>query len=214
MGFNILDLLLPRETKFFDYMLKEAEIFLDGCRIFQQLINKIEELSEDEIKKMVWEVKQKELEGDRLERTIIDELNKTFITPLDREDIHLIVTNLDKSLDILNSLSRKLQIYKIRKVPPNVSKFVFIIVNITEQMISCLKFLETKKEVLSCIENMHVLENEADELFHRSMAELFLKEEDTLHILKFKEVYEQLESVVDSVDYIGKLVRGIKVKQG
>ncbi|MBF0398425.1 MAG: hypothetical protein HQK78_16735, partial [Desulfobacterales bacterium] len=70
------------------------------------------------------------------------------------------------------------------------------------------------KEVLSCIENMHVLENEADELFHRSMAELFLKEEDTLHILKFKEVYEQLESVVDSVDYIGKLVRGIKVKQG
>ena len=140
-------------------------------------------------------------------------LNKTFITPIDREDIHTLAINVDRALDILNSISRKIEIYQIRNVPANVWKFADIIVKIAAEMNNAVRQLKTHKSIGEVATRMHELEIEADELFHVSMAELF-KEKDPIHIIKFKEVYEHLESVVDAIDYVGKLIRGIKVKQG
>ena len=213
MGMNIFDLLLPRETKFFKYMEQQAGFLCKGCLTFKELVGKIETLSEDEIKKELLVIKDCESRGDEVERTIIEELNKTFITPIDREDIHTLAINVDRALDILNSISRKIEIYNIRKVPANVWKFSDIIVKISEQMVEVMHLLKTRKDIKDAATKMHTLENEADELFHVSMAELF-NEKDPIHIIKFKEVYEHLESVVDAIDYVGKLVRGIKVKQG
>jgi uncharacterized protein len=213
MGMNIFDLLLPRETKFFKYMEQQAGFLSKGCLTFKELVGKIETLSEDAIKKELLVIKDCESRGDEVERTIFEELNKTFITPIDREDIHTLAINVDRALDILNSISRKIEIYNIRKVPANVWKFADIIVKISEQMVEVIHLLKTRKDIKDAAIKMHSLENEADELFHVSMAELF-NEKDPIHIIKFKEVYEHLESVVDAIDYVGKLVRGIKVKQG
>lgn len=213
MGFNLFDLLLPRETKFFKYMEQQVEYLNKGCTTFKELVSDIETLSEDEIKKDLLVIKDCESNGDLVERTIIEELHKTFITPIDREDIHTLAINVDRALDILNSISRKIEIYNIRKVPANVWKFADIIVKISVRMGEVVSTLKTHKSIEGPVREMHGLENEADELFHVSMAELF-NEKDPIHIIKFKEVYEHLESVVDAIDYVGKLVRGIKVKQG
>jgi predicted phosphate transport protein (TIGR00153 family) len=214
MGFNIFDLLLPRETKFFTYMDQQVGFVVKGAAIFNDLVLNIKTLSEEQIKAKLIAIKECETKGDEVERTIFDELNKTFITPIDREDIHVLAINIDRALDILNSISRKVEIYNIREVPPNVCKFSEIIVNIAKQMELSVKQLQKKAYLDEVVNKMHSLENEADELFHVSMAELFNDKNNPIHIIKFKEFYEHLESVVDAIDYVGKLVRGIKVKIG
>jgi uncharacterized protein len=214
MGFNIFDLLLPRETRFFTYMDQQVEFLTIGTAIFQELVLNIQSLSEDQIKAKLVKIKECETKGDEIEHQVVDSLNKTFITPLDREDIHLLTFNIDRALDILNSISRKVEIYNIRDVPANVCKFADIIVKINKQMGISVKQLRKKDDVDAVVNLMHELENEADELFHQSMAELFKDKSNSIHIIKFKEFYEHLENVVDAIDYVGKIVRGIKVKQG
>jgi hypothetical protein len=214
MKLNILDLLLPRETKFYNYMRQQAETLIEGCAIFRDLVSTIEFMNESQIKEKLFQIKNCELKGDTIERQIIDELHKTFITPIDREDIHLMTINIDKSLDILNSISRKVEIYNIRKVPANVARFADIIVEIAAELKTLIKALQDKDQVNDNVQRMHGLENRADDLFHLSMAELFNNSYTATDIIKFKEFYEHLESIVDSIDFIGKLVRGIVVKLG
>jgi len=214
MGFNILDLLLPRETKFFVYMGQQVDFLNKSTVIFKDLMTNIKSLSEEQIKEKLIQIKECESDGDEVEHQILNALHNTFITPIDREDIHTLAINIDRALDILNSISRKVEIYKIREVPVNVCRFAAIIVNIAEQMKIAIEQLQKKASLEEVVNKMHGLENEADELFHESMAELFSGKNDPVYIIKFKEFYEHLETVVDAIDYVGKLIRGIKVKQG
>lgn len=214
MGFNVLDLLLPRETKFFKYMDEQIALLGKCTIVFRDLVESIHTLSEAQIKERLNEIKDFETKGDDVEREILFALHKTFITPIDREDIHTLAITIDRALDILNSISRKVEIYNIREVPANVCKFAAIIVKIAEDLKIAIDRLQKKNALDEVVANMHNLENEADELFHASMAELFNGKNDAVYIIKFKEVYEHLESVVDVIDYLGKLIRGIKVKQG
>ena len=196
-------------------MHSQADIFIEGCELFKKLATTIDKISEDEAKNIIKRINEFEKKGDDLEHLIIDELHKTFITPLDREDIHLIAINIDKSLDILNSISRKFEIYGIRNVPINVCRFADIIVEIAIELRNLFAALEKKNDINDIVRRMHELENKADTLFYNSVAELFSDGKyNPVEIIKYKEIYEHLESIVDSVDFIGKIVRGIAVKQG
>ena len=214
MKFNLLDILLPRETKFFTYFTEQVDVFVEGSKLFKKLVTNLDMLSEAEIRNSLAEIKECELRGDAVEQKIITELRQTFITPIDREDIHTMAINIDRCLDILNSVSRKIDIYSIRKVPANVRRFADVIVEIAEEMGRLVKALRNLKDVSEVSKKMHLLENKADELFHQSMAELFKDNVDPIDVIRLKELYEHLESVVDCSDYIGKLVRGVAVKQG
>ena len=214
MKLNLLDILLPRETKFFTYFTEQVDVFAEGSKLFKKLVTNLETLSEDEIKNSLAEIKECELRGDAVEQKIILELHQTFITPIDREDIHTMAINIDRCLDILNSVSRKIEIYSIRKVPANVRRFAEVIVEMAEEMGRLVVALRNLKDVAEISQKMHALENRADDLFHQSMAELFRDNVDPIDIIRLKELYEHLEAVVDCADYIGKLVRGVAVKQG
>ena len=214
MKLNLLDILLPRETKFFTYFTEQVDVFVEGSKLFKKLVTNLDTLSEEEIRNSLAEIKECELRGDAVEQKIITELHQTFITPIDREDIHTMAINIDRCLDILNSVSRKIDIYSIRKVPANVRRFADIIVEMAEEMGRLVKALRNLKDVSEVSKKMHLLENKADELFHQSMAELFKDNMDPIDVIRLKELYEHLESVVDCADYIGKLVRGVAVKQG
>jgi len=214
MKFNPLDILLPRETKFYGYMREQADVFVAGCHTFKSLVANIENMSEEEIRKKLAEIKECEFRGDEVEHRVIDELHKTFITPIDREDIHAITINIDRALDILNSISQKFEIYQIRSVPANVCKFADVIVEMAVELRFLMKALAEKGDIMVHVEKLHALENTADHLFHWSIAELFDGKHNPIDIIKFKEVYEHLENSLDAMDGIGKLVRGIKCKLG
>jgi uncharacterized protein len=214
MRFSLLDILLPRETKFYTMLSKQADILKEGCSAFAALVSTIDTLSEEEIKKKLGEINSIEQKGDDIEHLIIEELHKTFITPIDREDIHLVTINLDKCLDILNSIAKKIEIYRIRTLPHDVTKFTDIIAEMVTEVGNLVAAIKTKKEINAIIGKMHAIENKADYLFHMSVADLFTREKDAVQIIKFKEIYEHLEEIVDSMDFIGKLVRGVMVKVG
>jgi len=214
MGFNLLDLLLPRETKFYNHMNRHIDFLVEGATAFQDLITQIETLSEQDLRTRIAAIKKCESEMDLVEATIIEELQTTFITPLDREDIHTLAIQVDRSMDIINGIARKIDIYGIKKVPTNVKRMADVNVQMARLLREILHLLQHKKPVSEQCEKLHKFENECDDLFHISIAELFKNEPNPVEIIKLKEIYEMLESCSDTIDYVGKLIRGIKVKQG
>lgn len=213
MKFNLLDFFLPRETRFFSYMLDQAQCFVDAAHIFKDLVTNLDTLPEDQKKLKLLVIKELEQNADTIEKKIIDQLNQTFITPIDREDIHDLAVKIDRTIDILNNLAKKFDIYKIKKLPEKVNKFTDIILTIGQLMVQLMKEFDHSKNVETIQSQMHILENEADDLFSNCIAELFDSKVDPIDVIRFKDIYESMENIVDSVDYVGKIVRGIKVKQ-
>jgi uncharacterized protein Yka (UPF0111/DUF47 family) len=211
--FNILDLLLPRETKFYTLMEKQADNLLKATRVFRDLVGNLEKGDNDVILKNLVTIKEMEKAGDKIERQIIDELDVTFITPLDREDIHHLAMIMDQTVDQLHSLARKLELYNIRVIPAPLKAFCDIMVGIADEQVKLMQALPTRKGVQDTIRIMHELEKRGDDTFAQAVATLF-ESNDPVHIIKFKEIYELSEEVIDSIDLVGKTIRGIMVKLG
>jgi uncharacterized protein Yka (UPF0111/DUF47 family) len=213
MKFNILDLLLPRETKFYSLLSKQAETLLDASKEFRLLMGNLNGGNNDATLKNLVKIKEFEKSGDKLEKNTIDELDKTFITPMDREDILRISAGMGIPLDLLHSLSRKLEIYGIHETPSAVMSYCDILVSISDELVNLMAALPTRKDVPQIVRVMHELEKRGDDIFHQAVAKLF-ESSSPVEIIKFKEVYEVLEQIIDSVDNVGKLVRAIMIKLG
>jgi uncharacterized protein Yka (UPF0111/DUF47 family) len=211
--FNILDLLLPRETKFYTLLEKQADNLLKATRTFRDLVTNLESGNNDVILKLLVTIKEMEKAGDKIERQIIDELDTTFITPLDREDIHHLTTLIDQAVDQLHGLARKLELYNIRTIPGPLKSFCDIMVGIADEQVKLMQALPTRKGVQDIIRIIHELEKRGDDTFAQAVATLF-ENPDPVYIIKFKEIYELSEEVIDSVDLVGKTIRGIMVKLG
>lgn len=195
-------------------MNEQADLFSQSCSIFRNFLSQLKHLSEDEIHIEVSKIKDLELSGDKIERFIIDQLDSTFLTPLDREDIHSIAVGLDNSLDTVNSITQKIEIFKIKDAPPNALIFSNIIVDMSVELNKLIRNLEYKKDISIIIKKIHTLETDADFLFHTAMADLLNGKNNFIYIIKFKDLYEHLEELINLVDRIAKLVRGIVVKRG
>lgn len=214
---SLLDVLLPREVEFFTYLNDQMDVLCQTCQLFEELVTNIEKMSEKELQEKLSEIKDLESKGDKIEMMVIDKLHTTFITPIDREDIHTIVLDVDHAIDIINSAAQKIKMYNIRKIPKNVIKFSKIIVEASSELRKLIKHLADKDalhEIQRQVSLIHHLENRADELFYSSMADLFSGDKNAVEVIKFKELYEHLENAVDSFHWVSKLIRGIVVKHG
>ena len=214
MKFNLFDLLLPRETKFYTFLTQQSANLVECTVAFKAIVGDIHKTEPAELRRRLAAIKEFEKKGDAIERQIIDELDKTFITPLDREDIHHIATCIDRTLDMIDSLCRRFEMYDLHDVPAAVLKFCDIIVDSSRELNNLMIALPKKEGVTEIIRIIHELEKRGDETFHHSMAELLTDKNQPVFIIKFKEVYELLEDVIDSIDTVGKIVRGIMVKVG
>ncbi len=214
MKFNILDLLLPREIKFYSYLNQQAEVLMEICEFFKTFMENIHTMNENERKREIAKIKEYEKKGDEIEKQIVDELNKTFITPFDREDIYTITIHTDKAVDNVNRVAKKIAMYSIAEVPADVHKFCEIIVELAKELRNLMDVLPTRKGASEIIRIMKSLESRGDDAFNQSMARLFTEQTSPLHIIKFKEIYELLEAVSDSIYYVAKLIRGVIIKLG
>lgn len=207
---SIFDLLLPREIKFFEYLNQQVQTFYEACKILNEIISKLSTLSDAELHGYNAKIDEYESEGDRLERFIIQQLDITFITPLDREDIHSIVVHIDNSLDYIKRLAHKIENYKI-KDPKQLSSFSAIILHMAMDLTALITGLKYKSKVLPLVKEIHQHENEADQLFHTTIEKLF-ESENAIEIIKFKDIYEETENLSNSIYATAKLVRGVIVK--
>jgi hypothetical protein len=203
--------LLPKEFNFFDLFDKQVDCAVDAAGRFKDLVTK-ETLEEALIQKM----RDVEHQGDELTHDILDRLNKTFITPFDREDIHALAKELDDIVDMLYTIANRMKVYKIEGTDKNLILFAVVIEDSVRAVARAVKGLRSTKNSKSvaeaCVE-INRLENVGDTMRDTMLADLFENAKDPFTLIKWKEIYQDAETVLDICEDVAHVVQSILVKQ-
>ena len=160
------------------------------------------------------EIKEVEHKCDSLTHEILQRLNRTFVTPLDREDIHALARSLDDVMDAIDASAAVVRLYKLRTVRFGARELAQIITTSTEQVGLALKALEHKKGLITHAIEINRLENEADRIHQQSLSRLFDDERDPIMIIKWKETLDFLEAATDRCEDVANVLEGVMVKNG
>jgi hypothetical protein len=196
-----------RGGKFFDMFIEAARNTHQGARAFQQMLEDFRETDEQ------WRaVEEYEHEGDKITHRILRTLHQTFLTPVDRQDIHKLTSALDDVIDLIEASAARMAMYRVSKPTPEALRLAGIIVRCTDQIvrgITALPRIESVQE--PCIE-INRLENEADEVARSAIAGLFLAEAPPIEVIKWKEIYETMETATDRCEDVANLLEEIALK--
>ena len=206
---GILSWLIPQEKYFFTMIEQQSKNVLEGV---DALVNMLEHYNEIEKKRD--RITHIENEGDKMVHDIFSELNKTFITPIDREDITKLTSSLDDILDNLEAVSERLIIYEIKKPPKYMLEFAQVLQKTARNVnegIHLLRNFKDAKQIRGFCRDVNTLENEGDILMRKATAELFNKK-DPIEIIKTKELYDHLEAAIDRCEDVADVIGDILVK--
>ncbi|MEW6713493.1 MAG: DUF47 family protein [Nitrospirota bacterium] len=199
----------PKETDFFVMFDKAARNLNKGAAL---LVEMMEDLNNAERKsKEIYEVEQ---EGDMLTHEVMRRLNKTFITPLDREDIHALISRIDDVLDLIWASADRATLFKIKDSTPEAVELSKCILSTTEVITKAVTSLKEKKYSYIqeyCIE-INRLENAADKIFREALARLFENTKDPILVIKWKNIYENLEDATDICEDVANILESIVLK--
>jgi predicted phosphate transport protein (TIGR00153 family) len=202
---------LPKDFDFFSLFEKQAAYAVEAARYLKELIAN-GALDEKSLKKM----HDIEHQGDEVAHAIIDQLNKTFITPFEREDIHALTKQLDDVIDMIYTIANRLRVYNIKKSNKNLIEFASVIEESVRCIASAIRGLRnvknTKPVSESCIE-INRLENVGDLMRDKAVEELFKTEKNPLMVIKLKDIYQDAETVLDICEDVAHVVGSILVKQ-
>ncbi len=200
--------LLPREEKYFDLFNQLASQARLGANKLQQLFTDFENRAQyaDEIKDI-------EHRCDEITHDIIKRLNLTFITPIDREDIHALASGMDDVVDAIDYTARRVILYRVERPTAHALKMTDVLVRLVASVESAVKALghNGDKVLEDCI-TIHTLENEGDTYHHEAVENLFANEQDPLTIIKLKEIYEKMERSIDKCEDVANVLESIVLK--
>ena len=200
--------LIPREVRFFDLFEKQSEHIITAARLLHELVHNF---SDSRAKAAA--IKEVEHQGDSITHEIVKRLNTTFITPIDREDIHALATRLDDVLDYIEAASERLVVYRIKEPTSACRAMADVIVKIvqaTDLTIRCLRTMDPSFHDHAVEVNR--LENAADNLLRDSLAAMFEEQGDPIEVIKWKEIYETMEIVTDRCEDVANVIEGIILK--
>ena len=201
--------IIPQDKHFFNMLENESRNVLDGSKAFLDMLTNYENIKEKQQK-----IKDIEHQGDDFVHEIFEELNKTFITPIDHEDISALASAFDDVLDYIDGTAARFVLYEIEKPEENMVKLAEVLVKQTDDLntaLSGLRNIKNPKEIeRKCIE-VNRLENVADDLYKSSVAQLF-KRKDAIEIMKLKEIYERIEFATDKCEDAANVISDIVVK--
>jgi len=202
--------LLPKEMKFFDMLDSISENVVKGGKTLLELFADYSKLEEKT--KQILEL---EHEGDILTHQIIDALNRTFLTPFDREDLYSIAGKMDDIIDFIEGIVDRFLLYKIKEPTKNAERFakiIYLSVEEVKKAVTGLRDTRNSRRILDhCIE-INRLENEADKIYREAIANLLSTTTDAIEAIKWKEIYEQLEDTTDKCEDVANIIEGIIVK--
>jgi len=210
---SFLKVLLPKDDRFFQYFEKDAENLLLAAQIFKELMN--DGMSKEERAQKIKRVEELEHKGDELTHQILTELGGTFITPFDREDIHALASKLDDILDYLQGAATRIVLYNVKRISPEQERLAALIYEQVAELNKAVKNLRHFKNVHLIRESLvHInsIENEADDLFERAIADLFDTCDDPIKLIKTKELLVSLETATDECEDAANVIESIIVK--
>jgi uncharacterized protein len=199
--------LIPKDNSFFEMFAAMSNNLIDAARALVDLFadyNNVEAKIED--------IRRIEHRGDEMTHSIMRKLNQTFITPFDREDIHELCNRLDDVIDLIDAAASRFVLYRVDSIREGTVDLVKILVSATAEVTAAVKALGTPDKALKhCIE-INRYENESDRLCRTLIAQLFDEEKDSVQIIKWKEIFEVIETAVDKCEDVANVIEGVIIK--
>ncbi len=202
--------LMPREGRFFTYFSEHAEQIVLGAEQLTALMRAVHEL--DERKRNIENIEHR---ADKLTMATMQLLHHTFITPMDRDDIHQLITRMDDILDLMEDVSQCMFLYDIREVTAEAVELADLCLTSAQKVkaaVSQLNNLKNSKQILELCGEIDRLEGDSDRVMRAAMAKLFRVETDAMRVLKMKEIYQLLESVTDRCQDVANIIEGIVIE--
>ena len=203
--------LFPRGgTEFFNYFERHAAKTLEAARLLRDMLSDPKEAEKDAER-----IKSIEHEGDQITHRAIEMLHKTFLTPIDRGDIHELISRLDDILDLIDSTAERVWLYQLREPDPDVLNLVSVLINAVTEVHKAMTQLRNRKDregmIRTCME-INRYENEGDQLIRKAVARLFNEERDAIHVMKWKEIFDYLEDAVDRCEDVANVLEGVALE--
>jgi len=202
--------LMPHEGKFFDHFKELAELIVQGSRELVALM-----ASFDDLERRRFNIETIEKKGDKVTHATVELLHRTFITPLDRDDIHQLITNMDDILDLIEDTAQSVLMFDIRSLTPDAARLAEICVDCAEKVkaaVELLPSMQNARQILEVCGDIDKLESQADHLMRAAMAKLFRDEPDVRQLIKLRTVYELLEAMTDRCEDVANIIEGIVVE--
>ena len=202
--------LLPRDGRFFDLFTAVASLNLKAAKLLKELFT----AGATNRTYLVDSIKRLEREADGLTLELVTRLDKTFITPLDREDIHMLASRLDDVLDGIDGIARRTVIFRTEDPPQGVLILADVMVRTTEQLLSAVQVLEKQKAqvVIRACGEVKKLEEEGDAVYGEWLGRLFDEEKDPVTLMKWKEIYDTLEKTLDKAEDVANVLESVAIK--
>jgi predicted phosphate transport protein (TIGR00153 family) len=201
--------LIPREEKFYTDFQALADELKVGARLLEEMFapdNPAWDKADD--------IKEIEHKCDALTHEIIQRLNRTFVTPLDREDIFNLARSLDDVMDAIDAVAGVVRLYKLTSVRTGARELARIITSSADQVRLAIGAMEQHKGLMPHAIEVNRLENEADRVHHQAVSKLFEDEKDPIEIMKWKETFDFLEDASDRCEDVANVIEGVMVKHG
>lgn len=198
---------LPKQPKFFELLTELAGSVYDASKILQEMLIKNDRTGEYSSELHILENK-----CDDLTHTINNELNETFVTPIDREDIHALANSLDNIMDTMDTIGTRMNIYKIKSAIPYAHQLTEILLSQTKLLSEVVSSLKNHKDTMNKIISIRDLETQGDSVFRDAIANLFENEKDVFELIKKKEILENVEKAVDNCQTATLIMEAVLIK--
>jgi uncharacterized protein len=199
---------LKKDEKFYRIFSQMTVHILQAAEILQIMVTE----PDSDLQSLAAKIKDLEHRGDELTHTVIGELNKTFITPIDREDIHDLSMALDDVLDLIDGTARTLVLFQIRVPIRAIPEMAAILLSQVKEIAAAVSSLQDNDHVLERCVEINRLENDADRLFQTAVASLFQEVKDPIDVIKRKEVIDSMERATDKAEDVSNVLETIVVK--
>lgn len=206
----MLNRFMPKEGKFFALFNQHADLTVAAARELVKLFGDF-----DHARDYIDSIKELEKKADRITFEIIDLLHKTFITPLERDDILKLATTLDDVIDLMEDVTEIVALYEVKQTSEQAQQLTQIILKGTERIQQSVKLLENMKnapEMLRISAELERLESEGDRVMRDAISRLFREEDNVKDLIKYKAIYETLETITDKCEDMGNIIQGIVVE--
>ena len=201
--------LTPQDTSFYDLFAKSAGHLVDGSALLTELIG-ADAIGREHLAKLMVDA---EHAADESTHELLRKVNSSFITPFDREDIYQLASSLDDCMDMMEAAADLIVLYQIGQLPSGVSTQVEVLVRMSELTAEAMPRLRSMKDLAEYWVEINRLENQADQVYRRLLAELFNGDLKATAIMKLKEVIDELEAAADAFEKVAHTVEGIAVKE-
>ncbi|MBI2306327.1 MAG: DUF47 domain-containing protein [Rhodocyclales bacterium] len=203
--------LMPKEGKFFDLFNEHAELIVEGGR---QLVAMMTALNngKDSVEACAAAIDKAETGADKITHETISQLHKTFITPLDRDEIHQLITRMDDILDLSQDVAQTVALYDIQRATPEAITLAEITLSCCERVktaVNLLHSMDNAQAILATCREIDQFESDADRVMRGAMSKLFRDEPDVRQLIKFKAIYELLETITDRCEDVANVIEGI-----